>query len=156
MLQEKIEHSIKLLKTYQDVALSRCPKGYIVGYSGGKDSDALVELFFISGVKFHIIHNHTTIDAPETVYYIRSIPNLKIDYSDTTIYKLIVHKHVPPTCLMRYCCSELKERGGIDRFIVTGVRWSESVRRRSRGLVEVQQSKRSDFLIFNNDNDDNC
>ena len=40
MLQEKIEHSIKLLKTYQDVALSRCPKGYIVGYSGGKDSDA--------------------------------------------------------------------------------------------------------------------
>lgn len=71
MLQEKIEHSIKLLKTYQDVALSRCPKGYIVGYSGGKDSDALVELFFISGVKFHIIHNHTTIDAPETVYYIR-------------------------------------------------------------------------------------
>ena len=52
MIQEKIEHSIKLLKTYQDVALSRCPKGYIVGYSGGKDSDALVELFFISGVKF--------------------------------------------------------------------------------------------------------
>ena len=71
MLQEKIEHSIKLLKTYQDVALSRCPKGYIVGYSGGKDSDALVELFFKSGVKFHIIHNHTTVDAPETVYYIR-------------------------------------------------------------------------------------
>ena len=40
MLKEKVEHSIKLLKTYEDVALSRCPKGYIVGYSGGKDSDA--------------------------------------------------------------------------------------------------------------------
>lgn len=62
---------------------------------------------------------------------------------------------MPPTRIVRYCCSELKERGGVDRFVVTGVRWSESVKRRSRGLVEVQQADKKNTLYLNNDNDEN-
>lgn len=166
MLQEKIEHSIKLLKTYQDVALSRCPKGYIVGYSGGKDSDALVELFFISGVKFHIIHNHTTIDAPETVYYIRKRmkefesrgATTEIIYPEKTIWQLIFDKGIFPTRLTRFCCSELKEkklpeyRHAVYSF---GVRKSESVKRaKNRDEIEMRNNINKKSQNFRFDDED--
>lgn len=167
MLQEKVERSIKLLKTYEDVALSRCPKGYIVGYSGGKDSDALVELFFISGVKFHIIHNHTTIDAPETVYYIRKRmkefesrgATTEIIYPEKTIWQLIADKGRFPTRLTRFCCVELKEKKKPEyRYAVYsfGVRKAESVKRaKNRDEIEMRNnsSKKSQNFRFD---DDNC
>lgn len=58
-VEEAEETAIKLIREFEELALRRCPdKGYIVGYSGGKDSDCLVDLFFRAGVKFTIIHNH--------------------------------------------------------------------------------------------------
>ena len=63
--------AIKLIQEFEDVSLARNPLGYVVGYSGGKDSEVLVDLFIKSGVKFVVIHNHTGLDAPETVYFIR-------------------------------------------------------------------------------------
>ena len=44
----------------------------IICYSGGKDSDTLLQLAINSGIDFEVLHNHTTIDAPETVYHIRN------------------------------------------------------------------------------------
>lgn len=44
-------------------------------------------------------------------------------------------KKIPPTRLVRYCCSELKEKGGKGRIKVTGVRWAESVSRQQNGGV---------------------
>ncbi len=38
----------------------------------GKDSEVIVELAKRSGVPFTIQHSHTTIDAPPTVYHVRS------------------------------------------------------------------------------------
>lgn len=150
---DKVATAIQRIKMYNPLELG-FDKPYYVCYSGGKDSDCIRILMELSGLPFDLVHNHTTMDAPETVRYIRSIPNIQIDYPDTTIHRLIVKKHVPPTRIMRYCCSELKERGGVDRFVVTGVRWSESVKRRSRGIVEVQQRNISERLILNNDNDE--
>lgn len=69
--QSLLSKSIKLIKEFENGALSRNPRGYVVGYSGGKDSDVLVSLFIRAGVKFCIVHNHTTLDMPETVYYIK-------------------------------------------------------------------------------------
>ena len=43
----------------------------ICTYSGGKDSDVLLDLFIRSGVEFEAHNSHTTVDAPDTVYYIR-------------------------------------------------------------------------------------
>jgi len=43
---------------------------------------------------------------------------------------------MPPRRTARYCCEELKERGGTGRLVVTGVRWAESGRRQSRRMVE--------------------
>lgn len=55
-----------------------------------------------------------------------------------TMWELIAARKMPPTRLVRYCCDELKEIGGIGRFVVTGVRWAESNRRKnSRAGLEI-------------------
>lgn len=47
------------------------------------------------------------------------------------MWDLIVKKLMPPTRIVRYCCSELKEEGGNGRFVITGVRWAESSKRKN-------------------------
>ena len=126
---------------------------YYVCYSGGKDSDVLRILFELSGVKHELWHNHTTVDAPETVYYVRSIPGINISHPEITMWELIIQKRIPPLRQMRYCCALLKERGGQRRFIATGVRWAESIGRRAkRGSLEIQKRKANAGLILNADN----
>lgn len=111
---------------------------YYLCYSGGKDSDCIRILAQLANVPHEIWNNHTTVDAPETVRYIRTIPNIHINYPKETMWKLIERKGMPPTRLVRYCCSELKERGGQGRKKVTGVRWAESKNRaRNQGAVTV-------------------
>lgn len=117
---------------------------YYVCYSGGKDSDCIRILCELANVPYELWHNHTGLDAPETVYYVRSIPNINISMPDTTIWDLIRQKYIPPTRIMRYCCSELKERGGQGRKCVTGVRWAESVnRRKNSDVVLIRGSVKS-------------
>ncbi|MBQ8965882.1 phosphoadenosine phosphosulfate reductase family protein [Ruminococcus sp.] len=145
---------------------------YYLAYSGGKDSDAILILAELAGVEFEAVHNHTTVDAPETVYYVRSKPNVKVNYPDISMWQLIVKKLMPPTRIVRYCCSYLKERAGTGRTVVTGVRQAESASRRERsGLVNIlgkpktAQKKAEELgaqyavnkqggLVLNNDNDE--
>ena len=100
----------------------------IICYSGGKDSDVLLQLAINSGIDFEVLHNHTTIDAPETVYHIRDtfrrleLQGVKCTVEKpmykgkrVTMWSLIPLKMMPPTRLMRYCCSVLKEQGGKSR-----------------------------------------
>lgn len=111
---------------------------YFLCYSGGKDSDVIRILASLAGVKHDIVNNHTTVDAPETVRYIRSIPGVQINYPKKTMWQLIVDKLMPPTRLVRYCCAELKENGGKGRVKITGVRKAESVSRASNsGVVKI-------------------
>lgn len=111
---------------------------YYVCYSGGKDSDVIRILCELSGVPYELHHNHTGIDAPETVYYIRSIQGVSVHYPSTTMWRLIVKNLLPPFRTRRYCCDALKEYGGRGRLKVTGVRASESVMRsKNAGVVKI-------------------
>ena len=53
------------------MSLHHYGKPLVCTYSGGKDSDVMLELFKRSGVPFEVINSHTTVDAPPTVYHIR-------------------------------------------------------------------------------------
>ena len=129
---EKEKAAIERLKAFEP------DDGYYLAYSGGKDSDCIKILAHLAGVKFEAIHNLTTVDAPETVCYVKSQSDVKIDYPELSMWQLIVKKGLPPTRIMRYCCSELKERGGQGKLVVTGVRWAESIKRsESAGLVKI-------------------
>lgn len=133
MNTEKQKRAIEYIKAFEPQT-----EPYYLCYSCGKDSDCIRILSQLAGVKADIVNNHTTVDAPETVYYIRSIPNVIIDYPKESMWQLIVRKKMPPTRLMRYCCEELKEHGGKGRVKMTGVRWAESrSRKENSGLVKI-------------------
>lgn len=166
-LKELEKKSIEILKSFEPET-----EPYYLCYSGGKDSDVIRILADLAGVNHDIVHNHTTVDAPETVYYVRSIPNVIIDYPDKSMWQLIVDKGMPPTRLVRYCCEKLKERGGKGRVKITGVRWAESKKRQSNadvvkiiGKPKTTQKFADDIgadyqvtkqqgLILNDDNDE--
>lgn len=117
---------------------------YYLCYSGGKDSDVIRILASLAGVKHDIHHNLTSVDAPETVRYVKSIPNVIIDIphdkngNRISMWSLIIKKKMPPTRFTRYCCSELKEKSGKGRLLITGVRSAESANRSKKaGLVKI-------------------
>ena len=154
--QDKVKTVIERIKSLEPISKGLMDTPYFVAYSGGKDSDALRILFELSGVPFDLVHNHTTVDAPETVRYVRSIPGIQIQYPELSMWALIVKKLMPPTRMMRYCCSEMKENSGRDRFVATGVRWAESMRRKnSRSSLEITGANAKDKIILNADNAEN-
>lgn len=165
---DKVHTAIERLKAASDMSLSHYKKPLVVTTSGGKDSSVCVALAERAGIPFEVMHNHTTADAPETVYFVRAEfkrleekwINCTINFpyykgERVTMWSLIPQKLMPPTRLVRYCCSALKERGGAGRFITTGVRWAESAKRKdSRGIYENMPSDQSKKIVLSNDNDD--
>lgn len=160
---DKVDIAIERLKTASQMSFKIYKQPLVITTSGGKDSSVCLDLAKKSGIPFEVIHNHTTVDAPETVYFIREEfkrfeeQGIKctINYPyykgvKTSMWQLIPQKLIPPTRITRYCCDILKENGGNGRFIVTGVRWAESKsRQKNRGIYEAGKK-----LILNNDNDE--
>ena len=164
-----LEHiAIERLKAASEMSLQYYGLPLVVTDSGGKDSQVCKELALRAGIPFEVMHNHTTADAPETVRFIRSeakrFEERGIKYTinmpmykgqRTSMWGLIPQKLMPPTRLVRYCCSVLKEQGGSGRFITTGVRWDESAsRKNNRGIYERIAADKKKRVILNNDNDD--
>lgn len=129
----KEKRAIQYLKSFEPE-----DEPYYACYSGGKDSDVIKILLKIADVKHELVHNLTTVDAPETVRYIKAQTDVRIQPPELSMWKLIEKKMFPPMRTARYCCSELKERGGKGRVKVTGVRWAEShTRAENSGLVTI-------------------
>lgn len=131
MNREKEQRAIEYLRAFE-------PKDtpYRLCYSGGKDSDCIRILAQLAGVRHDIVHDLTTVDAPETIQYIKSVPGVIIERPPLTMWQLIVKKKFPPMRTKRYCCVALKEHGGKGRVNITGVRWAESIRReQNHGVV---------------------
>lgn len=121
----KVEQAIERLKAFEPL------DGYYLAFSGGKDSVVIKALADMAGVKYDAHYNITTVDPPELVQFIREHhPDVKFDRPKITMWRLIPKKRIPPTRLVRYCCEVLKEGGGTGRFVVTGIRWAESNRRK--------------------------
>ena len=166
---DKVAIAIERLKSIEDVALSMNPEGYYVCISGGKDSSVIQQLCIEAGVKCGFYHNHTGIDHPETVYFLRREKirmtelgyNFKIQFQrleggvQATIFNYT--KQSPgaglPTRVHRWCCRVLKEWGGHSRYCITGIRWSESVKRKTREVHETFGGKKENRIYLNNDND---
>jgi phosphoadenosine phosphosulfate reductase len=140
----KIDVAIKRLQTFEP------PEGYYLAFSGGKDSQTIYHLSKEAGVKFDAHYNHTTVDAPEVIYFMReNYSDVIVDYSKETMWDLIEKKGLP-TRLHRFCCKELKEHGGEGRICITGVRWDESDnRKKNRNMYEIVTAKKADKILFN-------
>lgn len=122
--------------------------------SGGKDSTVLKWIAEKCrekyGMEYTIHHNHTTLDAPETVYFIRRERerairlgvDFQIHYPRLTFEQLCMQKQMLPTRLVRFCCEYLKESYGNRERVVTGVRKDESTaRKRNQGIATIMPDK---------------
>jgi phosphoadenosine phosphosulfate reductase len=114
---DKVHVAIDRLRAFEALALEYSPEGYYLCDSGGKDSSVIKELAIMAGVKHGVHHNHTTLDHPETVYFVRrekaryeamGIP-YTIHYPKMPFPQLMRKKKMPPTRLKRYCCEKMRE-----------------------------------------------
>lgn len=150
------------IKGLEDAAIKRFIKGselseyyykapLIVAYSGGKDSDVLVNIAEKSGKPFECIYSVTTLDAPQTTRHMNEVfarleaKGIKCTRKSptyhgepTNMWKLIKLKEMPPTRRVRYCCQILKETSTPNRMVALGVRRAESFGRSSRGEFEYR------------------
>lgn len=122
-LQKKIDAAIKLLQTmsnaYGDVLE--------IAYSGGKDSDVILQLAKEAGINFQAIYKNTTIDPPGTIMHVKEMGVEIVQPKKYTFRQLIAKKGMPNR-IRRFCCAELKEYKILDKVVV-GVRREESRKR---------------------------
>lgn len=125
-LQKKIEQSIRLL---QQVQKAHPDEVIEIAYSGGKDSDVILQLAKEAGIRYEAIYKNTTIDPPGTIRHAQEMGATIIRPKCT--FAELIQKKGAPTRFARFCCSELKEYKVRD-VAVMGVRRSESAKRAER------------------------
>lgn len=138
-IRDKVEMSVELLRKWEP------PEGFILAFSGGKDSQCAHKICQIAGVKFETYYSVTSVDSPELIRFIRQyypetkfIRQYRPDGKPYTMWNLIPEKLMPPTRMVRYCCEKLKESAHPYRYTVTGVRWAESAnRKKNQGYLTL-------------------
>ena len=128
-------------KTLEEIAIERLrafepPESYWVAYSGGKDSDVILDLVRRSDCKYDAHHSLTTADPPEVVRHVKEQADVEIHRPKLTMWELVKKKKMPPRRNARYCCETQKESGGDGRIVVTGIRRQEGANRSNRKMVE--------------------
>ena len=119
----KIDFAIRLLRSIpQDGPIE-------VSYSGGKDSDVILELAKMAGIPFEAIYKQTTIDPPGTTAHAKEMGATIIRPKKSFLQ--IVEENSMPSRWSRFCCRYLKEYKVHDRAI-QGIRRSESTARTQR------------------------
>lgn len=121
--EKRIDQAIRLLQAYNRFT------NLTLAYSGGKDSDVVLQLCRIAHVPVDIVHNCTTIDPPGTLSYCQSRGAI-INRPKQTFFQLIDKKGLP-SMFRRFCCKELKEQY-IAKHLVLGIRADESNKRKKR------------------------
>lgn len=124
-LKKKVENSLKLIRAFSPNDGSPVE----VSYSGGKDSDVILELTKMADVKYRAIYKNTTIDPPGTIKHCKD-NGVEILQPKMSFLKLIKQKGMP-TRRARFCCDELKEYKVLD-YSIQGVRRTESIARAKR------------------------
>lgn len=144
-LQKKIDQAIKLLRQIP-LADGECVE---VSYSGGKDSDVILQLTKEAGIPYRAIYKNTTIDPAGTINHAKEM-GAEILQPKQTFFQLIKRKGFP-TRRARFCCSELKEYKVLDKAI-QGIRTSESAARAKRyqepQICRFYGSKKNHVQVF--------
>ena len=101
-----------------------------LGFSGGKDSVVILDLAERAGIKYNAIYANTTVDPPGTISFIKkNYSQVQIMHPEKSFFKLIEEKGFPSR-LRRFCCEVLKERYGIGKRSIEGMRATESRKRK--------------------------
>lgn len=145
MLKDKVERSIALIRKAEKLSLAMQPDmGFYVGFSGGKDSQVLLELVKMAGVKYKVFHNVTTNDMADNIRFIKShYPEVEFVVPKVYFLKL-VERWGAPSIKKRWCCRIFKEKQGVGCVVMTGVRREESIKRSKYEEVQRWTKKKED------------
>lgn len=124
-LVKKVEQAVKLLQ----VCYKAAGEPLEIAYSGGKDSDVILELAKMSGIEYRPIYKNTTIDPPGTIKHVKD-NGVEVRRPKETFFSMMMERAYPNR-FRRYCCSVLKEYKILDN-VVMGIRKCESVKRAKR------------------------
>lgn len=143
-----MEHTRDIILKAVPLALKYDPdKGFFVGFSGGKDSQALYHMMQLCDVPMHAYFSPTSIDPAENIRFIRkNYPEVEFTKIDKSIFDVFREMKVLPSMRIRWCCAYFKERGGEGKVVCTGVRKAESARRSKRNEIEVSGRKFSGHM----------
>lgn len=122
-LQKKVDRAVKLIKSASGNDVVE------VCYSGGKDSDVILELAKMAGIKYRAIYKNTTIDPPGTIKHAIEM-DAEIIRPKKSFLQLVSENGLP-TRRARFCCEKLKEYKVLDKAI-QGIRTCESSARSKR------------------------
>lgn len=154
MLEDKIQEAQQTLRLAADMSKSYYDAPLIICYSGGKDSDVLLDIAkrCLNPDDFEVLNSHTTVDAPETVYHIREVfkiceaEGIKTEIrfpvdkgKRTSMWRLIENRGVPHR-KQRTCCYYLKETSTPNRMVAIGVREDESSKRKGRDVFTIRSN----------------
>lgn len=122
-LQKKVDRAVRFLRSIPD------EEPVEVAYSGGKDSDVILELVKMSGINYRAIYKCTTIDPPGTIKHVLD-NGVEIVRPSESFFHLIERKGFPSRNA-RFCCEKLKEYKVLNRAVL-GIRRAESNARQER------------------------
>lgn len=147
-LRKKMEYTLQLLQKAEKIALSYDQEdGFYLAFSGGKDSQALLHMAQLAGVKFRAHMNLTSVDPPEVIRFVRTnYKEVELNKPHKSIFRIAVEKQILPTQRVRWCCAEYKENAGAGKVTLIGIRRKESSRRAKRNEVEISNRKFSGSL----------
>lgn len=120
---EKIEKAVRLIQVFYESANVDFVE---VAYSGGKDSDVILELTRMSGIPYKAYYKNTTIDPPYTLRHVKEM-DVEVLQPKHKFFDLVAQNGFPNR-FRRFCCRELKEYKVLDKVII-GVRADESRKR---------------------------
>jgi len=133
-LEKKVQRAVKLIQSASKIAADNgCPE-IEVAYSGGKDSDVILELTKMAGVPYRAIYKNTTIDPAGTIKHAQDM-GAEILRPKKSFFELVAENGFP-TRFGRFCCKYLKEYKVLD-YAILGIRRSES-RKRSEKYKEPE------------------
>jgi len=149
-MNNKLQHSIELIKKAEKLAISYNDFGFHVAFSGGKDSQVIYELCKIAGVKFKAFFYKTSVDPLELLSFIReNYPDVDWIKPKLTMFQLIIKKGMLPLRQCRFCCEYLKERNGLNAVVITGITREESAKRKKRQEFESSCKIGNDKNLLN-------
>ena len=130
-LQKKVSQAVKLLQ----VCYKAAGEPLEIAYSGGKDSDVILELAKMAGIEYQAIYKNTTIDPPGTIKHAKEY-GVEIRRPKASFFSLMM-KGGFPNRFTRFCCSALKEYKILDNCVM-GIRKCESVKRAKRYTEPIE------------------
>lgn len=133
-LTQKIQRAIDLMREFEP------DNGYVLAFSGGKDSVVLYHLARLAGVKFHAVYMPIEVEPPENHIFIKQyFPDVVWHYPDRSFWEVMLKAKRLPDHRFRWCTTHFKlrpmRRLYKNRIRLVGERAEESKARASRPAV---------------------